>query len=107
MDEYGADAVRFSVVSMAPRGQDVLFESKRCETGKFFANKLWNAARLVQMRLSDTDPLTVKDAQLKLTLADLSILSRYATCLHKVTRNLKTYRLSEAAQILYQFTWHE
>ena len=107
MDEYGADAVRFTVVYLAPLGQDVLFESKRCETGKFFANKLWNAARLVQMRLGDTDPRTVKDAQLKLTLADRWILSRYATCLQKVTRNLKTYRLSEAAQILYQFTWHE
>jgi valyl-tRNA synthetase len=107
MDEYGADAVRFTVVYLAPLGQDILFEAKRCETGKFFANKLWNAARLVQMRLGDTDPRTVKDAQLRLTLADRWILSRYATCVQKVTRNLRTYRLSEAAQLLYQFAWHE
>src|SRR5688572_29780550 len=107
MDEYGADAVRSTVVYLAPLGQDVLFESKRCETGKFFANKLWNAARLVQMRLGDTDPRAVKDSQLRLTLADRWILSRYAACVQKVTRNLRTYRLSEAAQILYQFTWHE
>jgi valyl-tRNA synthetase len=107
MDEYGADAVRFTVVYGAPLGQDILFEAKRCETGKFFANKLWNAARLVRMRLGDTDPRTVKDAQLRLTLADRWILSRWAACVQKVTRNLKTYRLSEAAQILYQFTWHE
>jgi len=45
--------------------------------------------------------------QLKLTLADRWILSRYANCVKDVTRNLKTYRLSEAAQALYQFTWHE
>jgi valyl-tRNA synthetase len=107
MDEYGADALRFTMVYVAPLGQDILFDAKRCETGKFFANKLWNAARLVQMRLGDTDPRAVKDAQLRLTLADRWILSRYAHCVQKVTRNLKTYRLSEAAQVLYQFTWHE
>ncbi len=107
MDEYGADAVRFTVVSLAPFGQDILFDAKRCETGKFFANKLWNAARLVKMRLGDTDPRAVKDTQLRLTLADRWILSRWAACVQKVTRNLKTYRLSEAAQVLYQFTWHE
>jgi valyl-tRNA synthetase len=107
MDEYGADAVRFTVVYLAPLGQDVQFDAKRCETGKFFANKLWNAARLVRMRLGDTDPRAVKDAQLKLTDADRWILSRWAGCVKDVTRNLRTYRLSEAAQALYHFTWHE
>jgi valyl-tRNA synthetase len=107
MDEYGADAVRFTVVYLAPLGQDILFDAKRCETGKFFANKLWNAARLVRMRLGDTDPRAVRDSQLVLTPADRWILSRYANCVKDVSRNLKTYRLSEAAQALYQFTWHE
>ena len=107
MDEYGADALRFTVVYLAPLGQDILFDTKRVETGKFFANKLWNAARLVKMRLGDVDPTTVRDSQFKLTLADRWILSRYATCVKDVTRNLKIYRLSEAAQALYQFTWHE
>jgi valyl-tRNA synthetase len=107
MDEYGADALRFTVTYLAPLGQDILFDTKRVETGKFFANKLWNAARLVRMRLADTDPSTVKDSALRLTLADRWILSRYANCVKDVTRNLKTYRLSEAAQALYQFTWHE
>jgi valyl-tRNA synthetase len=107
MDEYGADAVRFTVTYLAPLGQDMQFDAKRCETGKFFANKVWNAARLVKMRLGDTDPRGVKDSQLRLSLADRWILSRYAACVQKVTRNLRTYRLSEAAQILYQFVWHE
>jgi valyl-tRNA synthetase len=107
MDEYGADALRFTVVYLAPLGQDILFDTKRVETGKFFANKLWNAARLVKMRLGDVDPTTVRDSQVKLTLADRWILSRYANCVKDVTRNLKIYRLSEAAQALYQFTWHE
>ena len=107
MDEYGADALRFTIVYLAPLGQDILFDVKRVETGKFFANKLWNAARLVKMRLGDVDPTAVRDTQLKLTLADRWILSRYANCVKDVTRNLKTYRLSEAAQALYQFTWHE
>ncbi|MGH7726401.1 MAG: valine--tRNA ligase [Candidatus Eiseniibacteriota bacterium] len=107
MDEYGADAVRFTVVYLAPLGQDVQFEAKRCEVGKFFANKLWNAARLVRMRLGDTDPRTVRESRLRISMADRWILSRYAHCVKDVTRNLKTYRLSEAAQALYQFTWHE
>ena len=107
MNEYGADAVRFTMVYLAPFGQDVQFDVKRCETGKFFANKLWNAARLVQMRLGETDPRAVREAQLRPTLVDRWILSRYANCVKDVSRYLKTYRMSEAAQALYQFAWHE
>ena len=78
------------------------------ETGKFFANKLWNAARLVRMRLGDTDPSTVKDSAAAPHAARTAGSCRATrTACKDVTRNLKTYRLSEAAQALYQFTWHE
>jgi valyl-tRNA synthetase len=107
MDAYGADAVRFTLVFLTPTGQDLLFDEKRFETGKFFANKIWNAARLVQMRLGDEDLAKLKESSLRLTLADRWILSRLADAVKDVTRNLKTYRFNEAANAVYQFAWAE
>ena len=107
MDRYGADAVRFSLLYLTPMGQDLLFDEKRIETGRFFANKVWNAARLVTLRLGDEDLSKIKESQLALTLADRWILSRFSNAVKDVTRCLKTYRLSEAANALYHFTWNE
>jgi len=103
---YGADSVRFTMVQ-TPTGQDLLFDEKRLENGKFFANKLWNASRLVTMRLGDEDLGVVKESQLTLTVADRWILSRFANAVKDVSRNLKTYRFAEAAQALYHFAWNE
>jgi valyl-tRNA synthetase len=107
MERYGADAVRFAMIYFTPTGQDMLFDEKRIETGKFFANKIWNAAKLVQMRLGDEDLSRVRESALELTLADRWILSRYANAVKDVTRNLKTYRFNEAANALYHFAWNE
>jgi valyl-tRNA synthetase len=107
MDRYGADAVRFTMVYLTPTGQDLLFDEKRLETGKFFANKVWNATRLVSMRLGDEDLSRIRESQLALTLADRWILSRYAHAVKDITRNLKTYRLNEAAHALYHFVWDD
>jgi valyl-tRNA synthetase len=107
MERYGADAVRFAMIYFTPTGQDMLFDEKRIETGKFFANKIWNAAKLVQMRLGDEDLTRVRESALELTLADRWILSRYANAVKDVTRNLKTYRFNEAANALYHFAWNE
>jgi len=107
MERYGADAVRFTMIYLTPTGQDLLFDEKRLETGRFFANKIWNAAKLVQMRLGDEDLSKVKESALTLTLADCWILSRFANAVKDVTRNLKTYRFNEAANALYHFAWNE
>ena len=107
MDAHGADAMRFVMIYLTPSGQDLLFDEKRVETGKFFANKLWNAARLISMRLGDEDLGNVRESQLQLTLADRWILSRYANAVKDVTRNLRTYRFQEAANALYHFLWDE
>jgi valyl-tRNA synthetase len=106
IDKYGADAVRFAMIQ-TPTGQDLVFDEKRLEVGKFFANKMWNATKLVLMRLGDEDLATVRESQLQLTLADRWILSRFANATKDVTRNLKTYRFAEAAQALYHFAWNE
>ena len=107
IQQYGADAVRFIMVYLTPSGQDLLFDEKRLETGRFFANKIWNAARLVHMRLGDEDLSKVRESQLRLTLADRWILSRYANAIKDTTRNLRTYRFNEAANTIYHFAWNE
>jgi valyl-tRNA synthetase len=107
MDTWGADAVRFTMIFSTPAGQDLLFDEKRLETGKFFANKIWNAARLLSLRLGDEDLGAVKESQLRLTLADRWILSRFANAVKDTTRCLKTYRLSESANAVYHFAWNE
>ncbi|TMQ66186.1 MAG: valine--tRNA ligase [Candidatus Eisenbacteria bacterium] len=107
MDRYGADALRFAMIYLTPGGQDLLFDEKRVETGRFFANKLWNAARLVSLRLGEEDPRTIRESSLRLTLADRWILSRFSHAVKDTTRNLKTYRFQEAAHAIYHFTWNE
>jgi valyl-tRNA synthetase len=106
IEAYGADSVRFTMIQV-PTGQDLLFDEKRLENGKFFANKLWNATRLVTMRLGGEDVGAIKESQLQMSLADRWILSRLANAAKDVTRNLKTYRFAEAAQALYHFAWND
>jgi valyl-tRNA synthetase len=107
MERFGADAVRFTMVYLTPTGQDLLFDEKRLETGRFFANKVWNAARLVCMRLGDEDLSRAREATLALSLADRWILSRFANAVKDTTRCLRTYRLNEAANVLYHFVWND
>ena len=107
MDRYGADAVRFTLVYLTPTGQDLLFDEKRIETGKHFANKVWNAARLVSLRIGEEDLGRIREGALRLTLADRWILSRFAHAVKDTTRYLKTYRLNEAANTVYHFAWND
>ncbi|HTR97988.1 MAG TPA: valine--tRNA ligase [Candidatus Acidoferrales bacterium] len=106
IEKYGADSVRFTMIQ-TPTGQDLLFDEKRLETGQFFANKMWNAARLVRMRLGDENVASLRESQLELGHADRWILSRFANAIKDVTRNLKTYRFAEAGQAIYHFAWNE
>jgi len=107
MDRFGADALRFTMIYLTPTGQDLQFDEKRVETGKFFANKIWNAARLVSLRLGNEDVGKARESQLRLTLADRWILSRFAHAVKNTTRYLKTYRFNEAANTVYHFAWNE
>ncbi len=56
--KYGADGLRFGLMLIAPQGQDILFDEKRCEVGRNFMNKLWNAARFIQMQRASESPVT-------------------------------------------------
>ena len=101
--EYGADAFRFALVFSAVPNPYIALAESQIEAGKRFANKIWNASRLLLMNLDDfqsgqpTDPI----------LCDQWIRSRYNATVETVTTCLEDFRFSDAAHTLYEFLWHE
>ncbi|MBL7074103.1 valine--tRNA ligase [candidate division KSB1 bacterium] len=105
---YGADALRFTMVSITPHGQDLLYANELVEMGRNFANKIWNASRLILMNLNDEDLPLYEPEELKsapLELMDRWILSRLHHTIGSVTRALDNYRFNTAAKALYRFFW--
>ena len=100
-DKYGADALRFNLVTGNSPGNDMRFYTERCEAMRNFANKIWNASRFLKMNL------TIDRCQLpeKLELEDKWILSRLNRCIPEVTENMDRYELGVAAQKIYDFIW--
>lgn len=111
VDQYGADAVRFTLASMAAPGSDLVFSAERMAGNRLFANKLWNAARFSLMHLGDEDQRLQAAADgadpNAYSLADRWILSRAARMVPLLERDLSKYRFDEAAQRLYRFIWRE
>jgi valyl-tRNA synthetase len=108
IDRYGADAMRFTIVSIAPVGQDVRYDAEKTEFGRNFANKIWNAARFALMNL-DSAPSEVSAAKQKSAraLPDRWIVSRLQTVIDETRSALAAYRFNDAASILYRFIWGE
>ncbi len=104
--DYGTDALRMSLVLAAPEGQDPLIGYNTFEQGRNFANKLWNAARLVLANQPD-EPVKIDLAAEKknLHLADRWILSRLARAVQTVDENLDEFRFNSATKALYDFIW--
>jgi valyl-tRNA synthetase len=105
MDSYGTDALRFTLAALAAQGRDIRLGEERLESSRNFANKLWNAARLVLANLEGYRPAAARTSAP--TLADRWIESRLQAAIHAVRRALGRYRFNEAASALYQFVWHE
>ena len=104
MNQFGTDALRFTLASMASPGRDIKLAEERIEGYRNFANKIWNAARFALMYL-DGPRTAVPPA--KRTFSDRWILSRLAHTIRVVTAELESYRFDRAATVLYQFIWHE
>ncbi len=107
IDEFGADAFRFSLASFAAMGRDVKLSTERIAGYRNFTNKLWNASRFALMNLEDFDPATIDLTQDDLSLADRWILTRLSETVTKVEQALTDYKFNDAASVLYGFTWHE
>lgn len=106
IEKYGADTLRFTLITGNTPGNDMRFYWERVESTRNFANKLWNASRFVLMNLEGFDPAFKPEAA-DYTLADRWILSRYAKTAEFVTNNLEKFELGEAARALYEFIWNE
>lgn len=106
IEQYGADALRFSLVTGNTPGNDMRFYIERVEASRNFANKLWNASRFVLMHL-DENAVDENQAISNLSQEDKWIISRINTVIKEVTENLRKYELGIAAQKIYDFTWNE
>ncbi len=119
MNRYGADALRYSVMALTPHGNDLLYSNRKVEIGRNFANKIWNASRLV---LANTGELEERSsasgvearsaggkasARSDYALDDRWIKSRYNRAVEEVTASLSDFRFSDAGQKVYDFVWHE
>ena len=102
IEQYGADALRFTFASLATTGRDIRFDLGRIEGYKNFCNKLWNAARYVLMNTEELD-----QGEVELSSADCWIRARFDETVASVHRNFDGYRLDLVAQAIYEFTWHE
>jgi valyl-tRNA synthetase len=118
-EKYGTDAVRMALLQGAAPGTDIVLTEERMESSRAFANKIWNAARFLFMnmersgvepwvpdRLEDFHPQP-DTVTLEIPIEDRWIFSRLNSCAEQVNRAIETYRYHEAAQVLWQFFWHE
>lgn len=105
IEEYGADALRLSLLTGNAPGNDMRFHYERVEASRNFANKIWNASRFILMNLKDTVPK--KPDKEDLELPDRWIISKYNQLVQEVTENLEKYELGIAVQKLYDFIWSE
>ncbi|MBN2878145.1 MAG: valine--tRNA ligase [Clostridia bacterium] len=105
IEEFGADALRFSVTSNSAPGNDMRFNESKIEAARNFANKIWNAARFVHMNIDGQKPEKINIAETD--AADKWILSQLNGVIKEATRNLETFELGLALQKVYDFIWSE
>ncbi|RPH85206.1 MAG: valine--tRNA ligase [Candidatus Rokuibacteriota bacterium] len=104
MDKYGTDAFRFTLAALAAQGRDIRISDERVEAYRNFANKLWNAARLVLSNLDGYDPAATTAPA---GLAERWIAGRLQETIATVREALEAYRFNDAAGAIYQFLWND
>ncbi len=106
ISDYGADALRFTVIYLAPLGQDVLFSTDKCELGRNFANKIWNAGRFLLMN-AENIPLTEKLKDSYFDFSDEWINSRFYQTLSDLNNAMEKFEVNNASKIIYSFVWND
>jgi valyl-tRNA synthetase len=110
MDQFGTDALRFTLATSGTPGQDLNLNPQRIEAARNFANKIWNITRFVISKLQidhSLDQSTIYNLQSAMTLADRWILSRYNRLLADVDRLMQAYNFGEAGRQIQDFLWSE
>ena len=105
IDQYGADALRLTLITGNAPGNDMRFYNERVEASRNFANKIWNASRFIMMNMGEEAPK--KPAASELEPVDKWILSKCNTLIKDVTDNMEKYELGVAVQKVYDFIWDE
>ncbi|MDY2928275.1 class I tRNA ligase family protein, partial [Anaerococcus sp.] len=105
VNEYGADALRFTLITGNSPGNDMRYDEKRILASRNFANKLWNASRFVLMNIEEGDDLDFKGVNLE--LEDKWILKRLNDVIVDVSKNLDKYEIGLAADRIEDFIWNE
>ncbi len=109
-DEYGTDALRFSLITGSTPGQDMNLSLERVESNRNFANKLWNTARFTLGNIPESAPYNLvlgRDDFLAMPLAERWIVSRLSQVTTEVTRHIEGFNFGEAGRSLYNFIWGE
>ncbi len=113
IEEYGADALRFAIIYIAPLGQDVLFSNEKCEIGRNFANKIWNAGRFLLMNLAQQQAGAQKitfNSELKdkhIDFTDRWIMSRFQLTLKELNDAFDKFEVNNASKIVYSYVWND
>jgi valyl-tRNA synthetase len=109
IQQYSADAVRFSLMMLAADGQDINLSESRFEMGRNFSNKIWNAHRLLALSVGESPlELSAEVADLpEEELADHWIKSRFYRTVRAVSDGINQYRLHDAINSIYDFFWHD
>ncbi|MFZ1280702.1 MAG: valine--tRNA ligase [Ignavibacteriaceae bacterium] len=104
--DYGADALRFTVIYLAPLGQDVMFSTEKCELGRNFANKIWNAGRFLLMN-AEKIPLNKELKKSHIDFADEWIISRLNKTVLQLNKAMDEFEVNNAIKLIYSFIWND
>ncbi len=112
IDKYGADALRFTLITGNAPGNDMRFYWERVEASRNFANKVWNASRFIMMNMKQMEEAGLDSKVQEFDIssledADCWILSKLNTCIKEVTQNLDSFELGVAAQKINDFIWDD
>ena len=105
VENYGADAMKFTLCYLAAQGQDVLIDMDSFKMGSRFANKIWNATRFILMNLEGRNLVEVRPENM--TDMDKWIFHSMNECARKVSTALESYRFNDGAQAVYDFFWND
>lgn len=102
--EHGADAVRYTAVSLAPLGGRVKMAREDFEIGARFINKVWNASRFLMQNIDENQAIIPLD-QSSLQMPEIWLLERFKQTAHDINESLENYRINDAVDLMYQFFW--
>ncbi|MCX7798246.1 MAG: valine--tRNA ligase [Melioribacter sp.] len=106
INEYGADALRYTMTYISPLGQDVYFSNEMVEIGRNFANKIWNAGRFLLMNAQTVKiDLSLKDEYVDFT--DRWIYSRFNKTIKEFTNSIDNFEVNTASKIIYSYVWND